>query len=512
MKKRLIGICIASILLAGVALADTSGGSNVSGSSVTRTVEKTYTFNINSNLQGAFQMLSGMANQNVILASSVQAMQPVNINIKDMTFQQILDILMLTNNLGSQKIGNSILIYPQNMAQTFVQTQMVYIPLTDMNANDVVNLVRQYLNGNYGESISPSPNLSGVVVNATPDHIKLVKDIIEQLEVNNVTVTKTYYLTYTKAQDVYTALQGLTSIKNMIVNQDLNTLTVEMPRSLEEQVNYVVDSYNIEQPQVVVKVLILATTDNVMQELGWDYNNSTTISGGFGALGYLTISGIPNSLVGTLTNGTTKILSNPTLRILDNQKATIKVGQNIPIIIQQPTPQSTTNSSSSTTNQPVAQLQVQYKDAGLTLNLTPTIHGDNRISIAVDLVKSDPGAPVTQGGYSYPSFITQSINTDITLNNTESVVFGGLIQNGEKTTVTTLPILGNIPYLGSLFSNTQTNPTQTELIMLITPYIVTNIQNGKSITYNYFDKDGKNQIMAQPVQQQAADMQKNASF
>ncbi|MCX5773110.1 MAG: secretin and TonB N-terminal domain-containing protein [Fusobacteria bacterium] len=510
MRKKFSSLCIASVLMAGIALADTSGGSNISGSSSARPQIKTYTLNINSNLQGAFQMLSGMVNQNIILASSVQAMQPVNVDIKGMTFEQILDILLLTNNLGSQKIGNSILVYPQNMAQSFAQTQMVYIPLTDMNANDVVNLVRQYLNGNYGESISPSPNLSGVVVNATPEHIKLVKDIILQLEANNVTITKTYYLTYTKAQDVYTALQGLTSIKNMIVNQDMNTLTVEMPNSLEPQVNYIVDSYNIEQPQVVIKVLILATTNAVMEDLGWDYDNTTTISGGFGSLGYLTISGIPNTLIGTLSTGTTKILSNPTLRILNNQKATIKVGQNIPIIIQQPTPQTTP--SSSTTNQPVAQLQVEYKDAGLTLNLTPTIHGDNRITIAVDLVKKDPGKSVVQGGYQYPSFITQSINTDITLNNTESVIFGGLIQNGEETTVTTLPIIGSIPYIGSLFSNTRTNPTQTELIMLITPYIVTNIQDGKSVSYNYFDSNGNNDVMAQPAQEKANNMQKKAIF
>jgi general secretion pathway protein D len=162
------------------------------------------------------------------------------------------------------------------------------------------------------------------------------------------------------------------------------------------------------------------------------------------------------------TYGNTKVVSNPHLAALDNQKATIKVGNRIPIN-QQTLVGGTTNAVTTT---------AQYIDTGVLVQVTPHINAGGLVTLEVDAEVSTPGT--TSDPNVAPPINTRSVQTLLAVPTGSTMVMGGLITENNQNNTAGLPGLARIPVLGGLFGTQTLQKDRTELILFITPRVVEN--------------------------------------
>ena len=174
------------------------------------------------------------------------------------------------------------------------------------------------------------------------------------------------------------------------------------------------------------------------------------------------------------TESSVKFLSTPQVMVLDNQTASIRVGDQIPV---------TTRSSQSTTN-PDAPIvtEVQFRDTGTLLTVTPRINKGGQVTLEISQEVSLPGTEPAVGGGGNVSIAQRTINSSVIVQNGQTVVLGGLILETTTDGVTGVPGLMKIPVLGKLFSSTSQDVFRTELIITIRPRVVENVREMQQIT------------------------------
>lgn len=198
---------------------------------------------------------------------------------------------------------------------------------------------------------------------------------------------------------------------------------------------------------------------------------------GLGANDTLYYSFVSNNLQVALraleSSGRTKVLSAPSLVVMNNQNAQIQVGDNIPIN------QKTINIDNTT----VTTSSVQYIQTGVILDVIPRINPGGLVYMDIQQQVSDASTTVDSNGN--PSISTRAVSTQVAVQSGQTVLLGGLIKQSESDSKSQVPLLGNVPGLGWLFSNQQQNKARTELLVLITPRVVSNTDNAREITNDY---------------------------
>jgi general secretion pathway protein D len=169
-----------------------------------------------------------------------------------------------------------------------------------------------------------------------------------------------------------------------------------------------------------------------------------------------------------------KFLSTPQVMVLDNQTANIRVGDQIPV---------TTRSSQSTTN-PDAPIvtEVQFRDTGTLLTVTPRINSGGQITLEISQEVSIPGASPAIGGGGNVSIAQRTINSSVIVQSGQTVVLGGLILETTSNGKSGVPILMNIPGLGALFSTNSTDTLRTELIITVSPRVIEDPREMEKVT------------------------------
>ncbi|MET0935699.1 MAG: type II secretion system secretin GspD, partial [Luteibacter sp.] len=174
------------------------------------------------------------------------------------------------------------------------------------------------------------------------------------------------------------------------------------------------------------------------------------------------------------TSGNTKTLSAPSLVVLNNQKAHIQVGDQIPIT------QTYVNTGANTDN---TIGQVEYKDTGVILNVRPRVNPGGLVYLNINQVVSAPGQRDTATG-NFP-IQQREVATQVAVQSGQTVLLGGLIKQDEGVTDTGIPGLNRLPVVGRLFGTTTRSRNRTELIVLITPRVITNGEEAKQVTDEY---------------------------
>lgn len=158
-------------------------------------------------------------------------------------------------------------------------------------------------------------------------------------------------------------------------------------------------------------------------------------------------------------NGLARVLAKPTLVAHTGQSASFLAGGEIPI----PVPSSSSNN-----------ISIKYKEFGVKLQLTPTILSDERIAlkIAPEASDLDYTSGVTISGISVPAVVTRRADTMVELADGESFVIGGLVSRATSSSVNKVPVLGDLPILGSFFKNLNYSQDEKELVIIVTPRLV----------------------------------------
>lgn len=168
--------------------------------------------------------------------------------------------------------------------------------------------------------------------------------------------------------------------------------------------------------------------------------------------------------------GFAKTLAEPTLVALSGEKASFLAGGEFPIPVVQ--------SGRGGGDEGVGSVTVEFKPFGVSLGFTPTVLSDRTINLRVEPEVSsiDPAASIQLNGISIPGLQTRRASTVLELRDGESFAIAGLLQQDFQTTINQLPLLGNIPILGALFRSTQFQKGETELLIVVTPRLVTPIR------------------------------------
>jgi general secretion pathway protein D len=119
---------------------------------------------------------------------------------------------------------------------------------------------------------------------------------------------------------------------------------------------------------------------------------------------------------------------------------------------------------------------------GVKLDIFPKINSDNFVNLKIRQEISSKGPDVTSGGVTTASFNTREVNTEVVLKDNQVLVMGGLMRTDTSQTVEGIPGLMDIPYLGKLFSSESTTSTKTELMIFITPHIISTVEDSKIAT------------------------------
>ncbi|MFC4528996.1 type II secretion system secretin GspD [Dyella halodurans] len=176
-------------------------------------------------------------------------------------------------------------------------------------------------------------------------------------------------------------------------------------------------------------------------------------------------------------NGNTKTLSAPSMVVLNNQVAHIQVGDQVPV-----NQTSIVTGLGSTTLGSTAS-SVTYLPTGVILDVQPRVNPGGLVYLTVQQqVSNTVGAANSQGNYTIQQ---RAVGTQIAVQSGQTVLLGGLIQQNEDNTNTGIPGLNQIPFLGRLFGTTSRNRSRTELIVLITPRVITSSEEAKQVTDEY---------------------------
>lgn len=167
------------------------------------------------------------------------------------------------------------------------------------------------------------------------------------------------------------------------------------------------------------------------------------------------------------TDGRSKVISTPRVMVLDNEKATINVGDQISV---------DTGSSTGTTTGGNVVTTRQYLSTGVILTVTPRINAGGRVTLDVNQEVSSPGPG------SNPTISTRKAQTVVTVSSGETMVLAGLIADTNTTGSSGIPLLSKIPLIGGLFGTQSLIKKRTELVLLITPTVVTNPEDARAVT------------------------------
>jgi general secretion pathway protein D len=167
------------------------------------------------------------------------------------------------------------------------------------------------------------------------------------------------------------------------------------------------------------------------------------------------------------------IVSSPSLTVMDNKTAVLQVGDQVPI---------TTQSAVSTivTGGPVVN-SVSYRDTGVILSMTPRINESGRVLLDIEQEVSSV-ATTTTSNIDSPTIRQRRVRTSVVVNNGEALVLGGMIQDSKTISRFQVPILGDIPVIGNVLRSKDNQIAKTELIVLITPHVIRNLDEARQVT------------------------------
>jgi type II secretory pathway component GspD/PulD (secretin) len=262
--------------------------------------------------------------------------------------------------------------------------------------------------------------------------------------------------------------------------------------------------------QVVIEALIaqVTLTDNLDFGMKWILQNDIKISGLKFFKNPVTIAG-PLDLETTIGGGSNftftaydqrgntklllqslalegkaKILASPHILVSDNREASIQVGSQVPLA----TSTSTTPLAAVTELTSTITSSVQYKDIGIILKVKPQVNESGLVALELSQEISSLGANVSIAGQSFASINKTEAKTDLVAQDGQTIIIGGLIREDLTQSKSGIPILYKIPVIGSLFGSTVNEKTRTELIILLTPRVMRNVEEAKIVTSDYIDR------------------------
>jgi len=372
-------------------------------------------------ITNVFEVLSRLSGINFIFDKDIKETK-VTLFMTDVPIVRFLEVLLRTNNLAGKLVNDkTMIIYPDTPAK-----------------------IREY----------------------------------EDLQI------RTFYLSNLNVKKAVALLSKILKSKDIIANEKLNALVIRGPKEMIEIASKLLEANDRPPAEVLLNVEILEVRRSKERQLGLDVNPSS-ITFGIGessptvnkdsafapnvsayALGKITnkelLLSLPQATLNLLKQDAgTRTLASPQIRIKNGAKAMIHVGERVPLRV---------NRRIDTTG--VITNDYQYQDIGVKVNAEPVVNRNDEVSLKLSLEVSALGANLGTADEPQFSIKTRKATTVLTIRDGEPVIIGGLISDEERKTVRKIPLLGDIPVIGHIFSNLDKSKVETDILMSITPIII----------------------------------------
>jgi len=447
----------------------------------------------NVEVRAVLQVIADFTGLNIITSDTVQG--SLTLRLKDIPWDQALDIILQTKGLDMRKNGNVVLIAPREelalkekqQLENAIQIgeleplisesfQLNYIKASDLERLITTNRQQQFgagagqtpTTGGQGSILSRrgvavvDPRSNILFVQDTAARLEEVRRIIRQIDqpIRQVLIEARIVVardTFSQQLGIRFGQQtGFTFFNKKYAAGSSGSLTTQPVVHTEG--DRLIRETRTQTPFELASGLASAGYSDVPQlNVNLPVPNAagqlalTLINLGSGNLINLELSALE-------ADGRGKVVSSPRVVTGDNQKAHIEQGTEIPYV----TPGSANNPAT-----------VQFKKAVLSLSVTPQITPDNRIIMTVEVRKDSVGQMVNLGGgFQVPSIDTRNVTTQISVNNGDTAVIGGIYEETVNNTVDKVPFLGDVPVLGYLFKTTGRTSEKQELLIFLTPRVI----------------------------------------
>ncbi|HEX3584232.1 MAG TPA: secretin N-terminal domain-containing protein, partial [Thermoanaerobaculia bacterium] len=318
--------------------------------------------------------------------------------------------------------------------------------LSNGDAEQVTNVVRTMIEA---RNVFPLKALNAITIRDTADKVRIAQKIIEandKAKAEVVVDVELLQMDLDKTKDLGFALSGTGG----------NPIITTVPNGLDKDGN------------TVFKTITAPTTTTggpspaTLADLANITRNSFSFS-------------IPQPTYGLLKSvSNAELLANPELRISEGEKASLHIGQRIPVPVSTFTSATVGTTTGGGTFAPVT--SYQYQDVGIKVAIEPRVHHNGEVTLKLTVEVSNVGANApgtgSAGVPAQPTFATRTIESTIRLKDGETNFLAGLIQDTTNYTDTKTPFLGDIPIIGRLFTESNTHKQRTDLVLTMTPHIV----------------------------------------
>ena len=367
-----------------------------------------------------FELISKRAGLNFVYDRDVPPDLRVTVFVKDTTIEEVIRFVLVTSQLERRTLNpNTVLIYPNtpNKAQAYRELTVKSFYLANADVKQTANMVRQLVKT---RDLYVDEKLNLLVIRDTPEAVRMAE--------------------------------------KLIANQDLG------------------------EAEVMLEVEVLEVGHNQLTQAGvqWPGQVSLGVMGATGTPGVLTGTEAKNLNSGLFRlnvgdplvalnlrqqAGRTNVLANPRIRVKSKEKARIHIGDKVPVI-------TTTAGATGFVSE-----SVNYLDVGLKLEVEPVVSLEDDVGIKVGLEVSNISNEVkTSSGTVAYQVGTRNANTTLRLRDGETQVLAGLINDEDRRSAVKVPGVSRLPLVGRLFSNNNDTVNKTEIVLLITPRVIRNIE------------------------------------
>lgn len=391
-----------------------------------------------------FDALSRTTGINFVFDRDVNVNQRTTVLVKQTKLEDAIDVLLTTNQLEKKVLNEtSVLIYPN-----------------------------------------------------TPAKLKEYQELL----------VKAFYLSNVDAKTAATLLKSVLKLKDVYIDEKYHMLVLRENAETIALAEKLIALQDLEEPEVMLEVEVLEVTRNRLLNLGVQVTNQFTISplgngqGGTGSSPTMPLSDmlklnkdklgitVPSATINLQkSDGDANLLANPRLRVRDREKAKILIGDKVPVMTTTTTPNGFLSEN------------VQYLDVGLKLEVEPEIHLRDEVGLKLSLeVSSVVGSVKSTTGSQAYQIGTRTISSALRLRDGETQVLAGLISDADRSDANRIPLLGDLPVLGRLFSSQKDDRQKTEIVMSITPHLIRNIQR-KNPAAEMFWSGTESSLRTRPV-------------
>lgn len=399
--------------------------------------------------RAVFETIAKLAGVSVIFDPDFTSRR-ISVDLPNITLEEALDAVSFESKAFWEPMtGNVILVAPDNpqkrrdLEDEEVRTFYLSNTLTPQDLTEVVSSLRQLLDLRRVSQVNAQ---NAIVVRDTPDKIKLAAKII-----NDIDMAKPEVLIHVQ---VLTAsinrLRDLGLLPGQSVTLAFNPTCANQPSSSSS-------SCGTSSTSSTASTATQIALNNIKNLSTADYS--------------LTLPGATANAI--LTDNNTKIIQDPEVRVSDGEKATLKVGERVPIA---------TGSFQAGVGvgaaggaglvNPLVNTQFTYIDVGVNIEVTPRVHPDGDVSMKVSVGVSEIDGTSNIGGINQPIIGQRTIEHDIRLRNGEASMLGGLIERTDTKNINGIPGLAQLPLVRYLFSDNSTSVAESEVLIIMTPHVI----------------------------------------